>query len=311
MSNSNVQLGKWRRPTNRGVRRCPQCGTLNGTRGLSCKNRKCDMLFETAVAKRGIQAATRLVVATTLSHHDEDQQSAVEEVIGPNDDVFSVKLKSRANPEHRGFVKIRRSGGAVAAGLERPGGSTDVPVCVSCNLSDCVHVAACTPSGGGSLKESSPLPVKQSVLNSMSISGEWKHKIWLTARDYGPLAQRVSNTTMVVKCDPDEKHRLGYLHTTFILSGETGQQKFRCDCSSEQSITTSSSGNTPSSLTLQMSNSTTAERCIHFYSCLAVFLSDQKLSKEFDTFVQDDQIVTRMLNSIRSPQEPAGMAAGT
>jgi len=122
MSSGNVQLGKWRRPTNRGVRRCPQCGTLNGTRGLSCKNRKCDMLFETAVAKRGIQAATRLVVATTLSHHDEDQQSAVEEVIGPNDDVFSVKLKSRANPEHRGFVKIRRSRGAVAAGLERPGG---------------------------------------------------------------------------------------------------------------------------------------------------------------------------------------------
>merc|ERR1712029_747265 len=99
MSNSNVQLGKWRRPTNRGVRKCPQCGTLNGTRGLSCKNRQCDMLFETAVAKRGIHAATRLVVAA-----DEE-----DDVIGQNDEVFSVKLKSRSNPEQRGFV--RRRGG--------------------------------------------------------------------------------------------------------------------------------------------------------------------------------------------------------
>ena len=36
-------LGK---ATRRGVRRCPKCGTVNGTRGLSCKNRKCDMIFK-------------------------------------------------------------------------------------------------------------------------------------------------------------------------------------------------------------------------------------------------------------------------
>ena len=36
-------LGK---ATRRGVRRCPKCGTVNGTRGLSCKNRNCDMIFK-------------------------------------------------------------------------------------------------------------------------------------------------------------------------------------------------------------------------------------------------------------------------
>ena len=36
-------LGK---ATRRGVRRCPKCGTINGTRGLSCKNRNCDMIFK-------------------------------------------------------------------------------------------------------------------------------------------------------------------------------------------------------------------------------------------------------------------------
>ena len=138
------------------------------------------MLFETAVAKRGIHAATRLVVAA-----DEE-----DDVIGQNDEVFSVKLKSRSNPEQRGFVKVRRRG---------TGGSAE-QVCVFCNLSDCVHVVACAPSSESTpphtTKESVPCSVKQSVLNSMSISGEWKHKIWLTARDYGPLAQRVSKSTV-------------------------------------------------------------------------------------------------------------------
>ena len=98
---------------------------------------------------------------------------------------------------------------------------------------------------------------------------------------------------MVVKCDADDKHKLGYLHTTFVLNeGVAGQQKFRCDCLE------SSSTAGDSTFGLQLSNSTAAHRCIHFYSCLAVFLSDPKLAKEFDAFIQDDQIVTGMLESI-------------
>ena len=53
--------------------------------------------------------------------------------------------------------------------------------------------AACLP--GIQTKESMPLPVKQSVLNSMSISAEWKHQIFIRA-EAGPLAQRVSQTTV-------------------------------------------------------------------------------------------------------------------
>jgi hypothetical protein len=50
----------------------------------------------------------------------------------------------------------------------------------------------------------------------MSISAEWKQTIWLKARRDGPLVQRVARSTMVVKCDKDEKHPLGYLHTSFL-----------------------------------------------------------------------------------------------
>ena len=37
------------RPTRRGIRKCPRCGMVNGTRGLSCKNRVCDMMFKDVV----------------------------------------------------------------------------------------------------------------------------------------------------------------------------------------------------------------------------------------------------------------------
>jgi hypothetical protein len=38
-------LGDLGRATLRGVRKCPKCGTYNGTRGSSCKNRACDVVF--------------------------------------------------------------------------------------------------------------------------------------------------------------------------------------------------------------------------------------------------------------------------
>ena len=40
------------RATLRGVRKCPKCGTFNGTRGLSCKNKACDVVFKEAGEKR-------------------------------------------------------------------------------------------------------------------------------------------------------------------------------------------------------------------------------------------------------------------
>ena len=39
-------LGDLGKPTMRGIRKCPKCGTYNGTRGLSCKNKQCDMVFK-------------------------------------------------------------------------------------------------------------------------------------------------------------------------------------------------------------------------------------------------------------------------
>lgn len=40
------------RATMRGLRRCQKCGTLNGTRGYSCKNKSCDVVFKEAGGKK-------------------------------------------------------------------------------------------------------------------------------------------------------------------------------------------------------------------------------------------------------------------
>jgi len=44
-----VDLGK---PTLRGIRQCPKCKTVNGTRSSSCKNKQCDAVFKEHVADR-------------------------------------------------------------------------------------------------------------------------------------------------------------------------------------------------------------------------------------------------------------------
>ena len=44
-----VDLGK---PTMRGIRQCPKCKTVNGTRSSVCKNKQCDAVFKEHGADR-------------------------------------------------------------------------------------------------------------------------------------------------------------------------------------------------------------------------------------------------------------------
>ncbi|CAH1258071.1 C2orf42 [Branchiostoma lanceolatum] len=79
-----ADLGK---PTLRGVKKCPKCGTLNGTRGLSCKNKECNTVFRDKVRKAGHSAdAVRIITGSTVQ-------------------VFSVRLRDRG-PDYRGFVQL-------------------------------------------------------------------------------------------------------------------------------------------------------------------------------------------------------------
>lgn len=63
-------LGK---PTMRGIRKCPKCGTFNGTRGLSCKNKTCDMVFKAGrnilmkIQKKKVIILTEKIIKLTKS----------------------------------------------------------------------------------------------------------------------------------------------------------------------------------------------------------------------------------------------------
>ena len=60
-------LGDLGKPTMRGIRKCPKCGVYNGTRGLSCKNKACDMIFkEIGDSKKKPTEACKLYTGTNV-----------------------------------------------------------------------------------------------------------------------------------------------------------------------------------------------------------------------------------------------------
>lgn len=213
-------LGK---PTMRGVRKCPKCGTFNGTRGISCKNKNCDAVFKEREKKRGHSAdAVKIITGSTVQ-------------------VFSVRLRDRG-PDYRGFVQL-----PLVQDLDgNPAESVDPAVLAqaarcyvdTCSRNSqlgiqqnpCQHIKAAV----GCSQEALPLTLKNSVLNSLQVSNEIKQAIWLLATETtGPLVQRVTKNIMVVKCKPNPKQPLGFLHFSFYETNRNRSQpehKFQCSC---------------------------------------------------------------------------------
>ena len=63
------------RATLRGLRKCKKCGTLNGTRGFSCKNKACDVVFKSASSKhkqkQSAMEPVKLITGDTSQVKDE------------------------------------------------------------------------------------------------------------------------------------------------------------------------------------------------------------------------------------------------
>lgn len=79
-----ADLGK---ATLRGVRKCPKCGTYNGSRGTCCKNKCCGAVFKEPGEKRKLSTeACKLITGSTAQ-------------------VFSVRVRDKG-PDHRGFVQL-------------------------------------------------------------------------------------------------------------------------------------------------------------------------------------------------------------
>uniref|UniRef100_A0A6Q2YNX0 Putative treble-clef zinc-finger domain-containing protein n=1 Tax=Esox lucius TaxID=8010 RepID=A0A6Q2YNX0_ESOLU len=264
-------LGK---PTLRGIRKCPQCGVYNGTRGLSCKNKACGVVFRDGGAAAGESSAGGA-------------------------QVFSVCQRGRGASAQQGFVELVPTDTAVATSdgttlLTRVSvGRCFLPTCRHAQgqrsgpgHTPCVHVKLAMECQA----QATPLPLKSSILEGLQASAEAREELWrLATESPGPLVQRVNKDTLVVKCHSGPNHPLGLLHLTVGArgSGAWGRTEgrsrdgavYQCAC---QEAVRGSSGVSPDSTSLVGAGPCV---CLHFYACVCAFASHEKLATEFSAFL--------------------------
>ncbi|KAH0623035.1 hypothetical protein JD844_030933 [Phrynosoma platyrhinos] len=253
-------LGK---ATLRGIRKCPRCGTYNGTRGLSCKNKTCGTVFRYGTRKQTSIDAVKIITGSDLQ-------------------VYSVRQRDRG-PDSRCFVElgvsettIQTVDGTILTQLSS--GRCYVPSCLKATAqgvgeNQCQHIKLAVNCQA----EATPLTLKSSILNSMQAPPETKQTIWqLATEPTGPLVQRITKNIMVVKCKASQKHSLGYLHASFAHKAShrnVMEPRFSCSCQSLKS-----SKATPSKEEM-------GQKCLHFFACICAFTSDDALAQEFADFL--------------------------
>lgn len=222
------------RATLRGIRKCPKCGTFNGTRGVSCKNKKCDVVFKEIGSKRKLSS------------------DAVKLLTGSTTQVYSVRVRDRG-PDYRGFVQlpyiiqthlkdsdldptlniINESAALCFVDTCQRSFDTSILKCHEeinvTSITSCAHVLAAIKCAS----EATPLIVRNSILSSLNVTNEIKQELWLLATEtVGPLVQRVSKNIMAVKCQTSPKDPLGYLHLSFSTTKtkDRVEHKYFCGC---------------------------------------------------------------------------------
>ncbi|KAG8010531.1 protein C2orf42 [Nibea albiflora] len=303
------------RATLRGIRKCPHCGVFNGTRGLSCKNKACGVSLRnaTSVSKKCAVEVVKVIIDS------EERGGKEREGGGGGVQVFSVCHRGRgATATQLGFVELVPTDTAIATGdgttlLTRINlgrcflpscrqrsnqGESESAVASSKQSSDslCVHIKQAIECRSCA----TPLTLKSSVLEGLQASIQAREELWrLATESPGPLVQRVSKDTLVVKCHTDSQHPLGLLHLTVGAGGlsevskserrsrEQQNSVFHCAClvnngggggrRSKASVVDGAAHPPPSSLTSQP--------CLHFYACVCAFASDEKLASEFAAFI--------------------------
>ncbi|XP_029299883.1 uncharacterized protein C2orf42 homolog isoform X2 [Cottoperca gobio] len=250
-------LGK---ATLRGIRKCPQCGVYNGTRGLSCKNKACGISLRNAssTAVRSSKKCAVEVVKVIIDSEErvgkerEGGEGVLAGCSGGGVQVFSVCHRGRgATATHLGFVELVPTDTAIATGdgatlLTRINlgrcflpscrqgqranqGETESTVASSKQSSDslCIHIKQAIECRS----RATPLTLKSSVLEGLQASIQAREELWrLATESPGPLVQRVAKDTLVVKCHTDSQHPLGLLHLTVGAGGlpEVLKSEKRC-----------------------------------------------------------------------------------
>lgn len=275
-------LGK---ATLRGIRKCPHCGTYNGTRGLSCKNKTCGTVFRYGTRKQTCVDAVKIVTGSDLQ-------------------VYSVRQRDRG-PDYRCFVElgvsettIQTVDGTIITQLSS--GRCYVPSCLKASTqgvveNQCQHIKL----AANCQAEATPLTLKSSVLNSVQASPEMKQTIWqLATEPTGPLVQRITKNILVVKCKASQKHSLGYLHASFAHKA-MAEHRFFCSCQSWKASKASPA------------RDEAGQKCIHFFACICAFASDDALAQEFADFLSyDSSGLKAVIGTQLAGQPPSALPPG-
>ncbi|KAM6975771.1 uncharacterized protein C2orf42 homolog isoform 2-T2 [Tautogolabrus adspersus] len=314
-TNTPAFLSNLGRATLRGIRKCPQCGVYNGTRGLSCKNKACGISLRNASATgRNSKKCAVEVVKVII----DSEEGGGKERAGGGVQVFSVCHRGRgATATQLGFVELVPTDTAIATGdgatlLTRINlgrcflpscrqgqrsnhGESESAVASSKQSSDslCIHIKQAIECQS----RATPLTLKSSILEGLQASIQEREELWrLATESPGPLVQRVTKDTLVVKCHTDSQHPLGLLHLTVGAGGLSEVSKserrsrdqqqhgvFHCACqvsSSRRSKPGVDGANSHPPL-----GAVTSQPCLHFYACVCAFASDEKLASEFSAFI--------------------------
>ncbi|XP_078126823.1 uncharacterized protein C2orf42 homolog [Sander vitreus] len=242
------------RATLRGIRKCPQCGVYNGTRGLSCKNKACGISLRNASAAAGRNSKKCAVEVVKVIIDSEERVGKEREGggdlgggSGGGVQVFSVCHRGRgATATQLGFVELVPTDTAIATGdgatlLTRINlGRCFLPSCRQgqrSNQGETESAAASSKQSSDSLcvhikqaiecqSRATPLTLKSSVLEGLQASIQAREELWrLATESPGPLVQRVAKDNMVVKCHSCSQHPLGLLHLTVGAGGLSGISK--------------------------------------------------------------------------------------
>lgn len=235
------------RATLRGIRKCPQCGVYNGTRGLSCKNKACGISLRNASAagrsskKCAVEVVKVIIDSEERGGKEREGGGVLVGGSGGGVQVFSVCHRGRgATATQLGFVELVPTDTAIATGdgatlLTRINlgrcflpscrqgqrsnqGESESAVASSKQSSDslCVHIKQAIECRS----RATPLTLKSSVLEGLQASIQAREELWrLATESPGPLVQRVAKDTLVVKCHTDSQHPLGLLHLTVGAGG--------------------------------------------------------------------------------------------
>ncbi|XP_024154764.2 uncharacterized protein C2orf42 homolog isoform X1 [Oryzias melastigma] len=300
-------LGK---ATLRGIRRCPQCGVFNGTRGISCKNKACGVSLRNAPgaaksSKRSTVEVVRLITdAEEKGGKSQEDGGVLGGGSGGGAEVFSVCHRGRGRSQW-GFVELVPTDTAIATGdgttlLTRINlGRCFLPYCKQSQRlnqreadpaavkpssdSLCIHIRQAIECQS----RATPLTLKSSVLDSLQVSAELREELWkLAIFSPGPLVQQVSKDTLVVKCQPDSHHPLGLLHfrvnSACPSEASKGERSvFHCAC---QVCARSGKPGANGAGREHPACSTLPQPCLHFYACVWAFASSKKLTPEFAAF---------------------------